>query len=157
MTTASHESLHEVLPVISNSNCAESLCPKGNLMSPILVVASTESRFRLAGILRQAGYAVAEADSGQSALKTAHSVSPELILMAIVMPDSNGLEVAAKLRRHLSSELPPIILLGSITPIGLDEEPLVSLVNGYLDIGASSDDLLATVRSHITTDVNQMH
>lgn len=126
-------------------------------MSPIFVVAPTEFRGRLVNILRQAGYAVAEADSGQSALKTARSVSPELILMAIVLPDINGLEVAAKLRQHQNSELPPIILLGSITPIGIDEEPLVSLVNGYLDIDASSEDLLATVRSHLTANNSPMH
>jgi CheY-like chemotaxis protein len=127
------------------------------LMSPILVVAPEEFRSRLVNILRQAGYAVAEADSGESALKTARSVSPELILMAIVMPDINGLEVAAQLKQHLSLELPPIILLGSITPIGIDEEPLASIVSGYLDIDASSDDLLATVRSHVTIDKQQMH
>jgi hypothetical protein len=54
-------------------------------------------------------------------------------------------------------ELPPIILLGSITPIGIDEEPLASLVNGYLDIQVSSDDLLATVRSHVTISNQQIH
>ena len=126
-------------------------------MSPILVVACTESRCRLVSILRQAGYVVAEADSGESALTTARTVCPELILMAIVMPDINGLEVAAKLRQHLNSETPSIILLGSITPIGIDEEPLVSLVDGYLNIDASSDDLLATVRSHLTTNNSQIH
>ena len=126
-------------------------------MSPILVVACTESRGRLVSILRQAGYVVAEADSGESALATARTVCPELILMAIVMPDINGLEVAAKLRQQLNSEMPPIILLGSITPIGIDEEPLVSLVDGYLDMGASSDDLLATVRSHLTTNNSRIH
>ena len=126
-------------------------------MSCILVVAPTESRNRLVKILREVGYTVAEADSGQDALKTASSVSPELILMAIVMPDINGLEVAAKLRQRLHSQLPPIILLGSIMPIGIDEEPLASLVNGYLDIDASSDDLLATVRSHITLNNHEMH
>lgn len=124
-------------------------------MSSILVVASKESRGRIAGILRQAGHTVGEADSGQSALTHVQSLSPELILMAIVMPDSNGLEVAAEMRQRLRSELPPIILLGSITPIGLNEEPLALLVDGYLDIDASSDDLLATVRSHLTTNVTK--
>jgi len=100
-------------------------------MSSILVVAATESRSRLVNILRQADYVVFEADSGESALSTARAVSPNLILMAIVLPDINGLEVAARLRHHLNPELPPVILLGSITPIGIDEEPLVSLVNGY--------------------------
>jgi CheY-like chemotaxis protein len=120
------------------------------MSSRILVVAPTESRGRLVGILRQAGYAVAEADSGQIALQTAISGPPQLILLAIVMPDLNGLEVAAKLRQHFDSEATPIILLGSITPIGIDEEPLTSLVNGYLNFDASSADLLATVQSHIT-------
>jgi two-component system cell cycle response regulator DivK len=119
-------------------------------MTRILVVAPTETRGRLVNILRQAGYAVAEADSAQSALKTARSLSPELILMAIVMPESNGLEVAASLRQQLNFELPPILLLGTITPIGIDEEPLASLVSGYLDIDVSSDDLLAAVQSHVT-------
>ncbi|MEN3330270.1 MAG: hypothetical protein V7638_5077 [Acidobacteriota bacterium] len=120
-------------------------------MPQILVVAASECRDRLAGILREAGYAVAEADSGESALAMARSVSPHLILMAIVIPDRNGLEVAASLRQYLNSELPPIILLGTITPIGIDEEPLASLVSGYLDIDVSSDDLLAAVQSHVTT------
>jgi CheY-like chemotaxis protein len=149
--------LKEILDVINVENYAPNTGPKGTLMSRILVVAPTESRTRLVNILREAGYAVAEADSGESALNTARSVSPELILMAIVMPDINGLEVAARLRQHLNSELPPIILLGSITPIGLDEEPLASLVNGYLDIDASSEDLLATVRSHVSIRNQQMH
>ncbi len=126
-------------------------------MSSILVVAATESRSRLVNILRQADYVVFEADSGESALSTARAVSPNLILMAIVLPDINGLEVAARLRHHLNPELPPVILLGSITPIGIDEEPLVSLVNGYLDIDASNDDLLATVQSYFISNETQMH
>ena len=134
----------------------KTFAPEEILMSCILVVASRESRNRLVNILRQAGYAVAEADSGPSALKTARAVCPELILMAIVMPDSNGLEIAASLRQHLNSQLPPIILLGAITPIGIDEEPLASLVDGYLDMDVSSDDLLAAVQSHVTMTDQQM-
>jgi len=119
-------------------------------MPSVLVVAATESRRRLVEILSRAGYVVAEADSGESALKIVDSDSPDLILMAIVMPDTNGLEVAATLRRNLNSETPPIILLGSIPPIGINDEPLASLVSGYLNIDASSSELLAMVRSKLT-------
>src|SRR5437868_4228783 len=84
------------------------------LMPCILVVATAELRHRLAAVLRQAGYSVAEADSEESALKTARYASPKLILMTIVMPNGNGLEVAARLRRSANGESPPpIILLGS--------------------------------------------
>jgi CheY-like chemotaxis protein len=118
-------------------------------MPRILVVAAAESRQRFGTILRQAGYSVAEADSEESALRVVDSNPPELILIAIVIPDSNGLEVAAALRRNVNSEGAPIILLGSVPPIGMNDEPLVSLVNGYLDIDASPDDVLAMVRSKL--------
>lgn len=122
------------------------------LMPSILVAADTESRRRLVDILFRAGYSVAEADSGESVLKTVGFVSPDLILMAIVMPDTNGLEVAAKLRRNQNSHSPPIVLLGSITPIGINDEPLASLISGYLDINVSPGDLLIMVRSKLATN-----
>lgn len=118
-------------------------------MPSILVVAAKESRRRLVDILLRAGYSVTEADSEEDVLKTISSVSPDLVLMAIVMPDINGLEVAAKLRRNLNSESPPIVLLGSMPPIGINDEPLASLVSGYLNIDASSHDLLSTVREKL--------
>ena len=120
-------------------------------MASILVVAATESRRRLVDILFGAGYSVAEAASEEDVLKLVSCASPDLVLMAIVMPDSNsnGLEVAAKLRRNFNSKSPPIILLGSMPPIGINDEPLVSLVSGYLNTGVSADDLLSTVRQKL--------
>lgn len=121
-------------------------------MPSILVVAAAQPRQRLVNILREAGYSVAEADSEESVLRLAGTVSPKLILMAIVMPHGNGLEVAARLRQNCNDDLPPIILLGSVTPIGLEEEPLASFVSGYLDIDAPSSDLLAAVRLQISPE-----
>ena len=118
-------------------------------MRSILVVAAIESRRRLADILFRAGYAVAEAESREGVLRTVRSGSPDLILMAIVMPDTNGLEVAAELRRNLNSNCPPVVLLGSITPVGINDQPLASLISGYLDINVSPDDLLLMVRSKL--------
>jgi len=121
-------------------------------MPSILVVAATESRRRLVDILFRAGYAVAEAYSREGVLGIVRSVSPDLILMAIVMPDTNGLEVAAELRRNLNSDCPPVVLLGSITPVGINDEPLASLISGYLDINVSPGDLLMMVQSKLATN-----
>ena len=121
-------------------------------MRPILVaVNAQESRDRLVEILAHAGYSVTQADSAKRALEISCNSLPVLILMAIVMPDLNGLEIAAKLRQILKSDSPPIILLGSIPPIGLNEEPLMSLVNGYLNIDVSAKSLLAAVRSQLSS------
>lgn len=122
-------------------------------MNPILVVVGVaDSRQRLVNILLQAGYNVAEADTGERALEFARAVSPTLIFMSIVMPDLTGLEIAAKLRQNADNGSPPIILLGTIPPIGINDEPLASFVTGYLNMDVSSSDLLATVRSHLSID-----
>jgi CheY-like chemotaxis protein len=119
-------------------------------VKPILVVAGVRAhRRRLAEVLAHAGYSVIKAQTGESALKLAQDIPPGLALIAIVMPDINGLEIAAQLHQSLGNESPPIILLGAIRPIGLEEEPLASLVSGYLNIDVSSSELLATVRSQL--------
>ena len=120
-------------------------------MSSILVVAATESRRRLVDILLGAGYSVVEAASEEDVLKAVSYVSLDLVLMAIVMPDSNGLELAAKLRRNFSSKSLPIVLLGSMPPVGINDEPLASLVTGYLNTDVSAGDLLRSVRQTLAS------
>jgi CheY-like chemotaxis protein len=112
-------------------------------MRPILVVGDDQVRRRFAAILLRKGYEVVEAESGEIAIDLAPSLLPEVVLMAIVLPRLNGLETAARLRTISTLQALSIILLGSVVPIGLDDEPLASLIDGYLSIDASPDELLA--------------
>lgn len=119
-------------------------------MRPILIVVSAqETRSRFAKTLSQAGYEVAEADSSESALKLASSLQPRLVLIGIVMPGLNGLQTAVRLRELLSPESVDIIVVGSLPPIGLEQEPLASLVNGYLSSDVPPDELLEYVSKHV--------
>jgi len=77
--------------------------------------------------------------------------------MAIVMPEGNGLVTAAKLRRLPEFSSLPIILLGSVPPIGMNDEPLSSLVNGYLNIDVPASDLLATVNRQLSINNHCEH
>jgi CheY-like chemotaxis protein len=113
---------------------------------PVLMVVGA-SQSHLPEILSQAGYKVVEAESGERALELAPFVSPDVILMAIVLPQLNGLQTAARLRKLLGPQTGSIILLGSLPPIGMDDEPLASLIDGYLSMDASPDDVLACVSS----------
>ena len=120
-------------------------------MKPILVVVNApESRRRLVEILVHAGHSVMETDSGERAIQLACHISPALILLAIVMPDLNGLEIEARVRSSLKSESPPIILLGTMPPIGMHDEPLNSLVSGYVNIDVPAENLLAAVSSQLS-------
>jgi CheY-like chemotaxis protein len=119
-------------------------------LNPILVVAGAKAcRQRLVQVLVHAGYHVVEAETGRTALSIAEHSAPKLILIAIVMPDIGGLEIAAQLQENFGREAPPIILLGALPPIGLNDEPLASLVSGYLNMDVSPVELLATVQSQL--------
>jgi len=114
-------------------------------MRPILVVGGHQIRQRFGNILSQTGYEVVQAESGEAAIDLVPSLLPEVVLIAILLPDLNGLETAARLRTLSKLQPVSIILLGSIPPVGLDVEPLASLIDGYLSADATSDELLECV------------
>ncbi len=61
--------------------------------------------------LKQAGYSIATAVDGAEALKKARSQPPDLILLDIMMPEMDGLEVCKILRREPATAKVPIIML----------------------------------------------
>ncbi|MBI5651849.1 MAG: response regulator transcription factor [Chloroflexi bacterium] len=75
------------------------------------------------------GYAVALAYDGEMAVRAAQSECPDLVVLDLMMPKRNGMEVLGEIRRHGNT---PVIML---TALG-DEEHIVNA----LEIGA--DDYL---------------
>lgn len=117
-------------------------------MKSILMIVREDMRTRLAEIFSDAGYRAITADSTDDALHLAISTSPDLVLLAIVMPEMNGLQTAARMRSLPGSKDIPIVLLGALPPLGIEEEPLASLVDGYLGWDAPAEDLLACVTKY---------
>lgn len=61
--------------------------------------------------LEQAGYQVITAADGASALEAAQREVPDLIILDIMLPEMDGLEVCRQLRRESSSATTPIMML----------------------------------------------
>jgi len=61
--------------------------------------------------LRQAGYSVATAADGEEALKKAKATLPALIVLDLMLPEIDGMEVCKLLRRDASTAGIPIIML----------------------------------------------
>ena len=61
--------------------------------------------------LEQAGYRVLTAADGKSALEAARSESPDLIILDIMLPGMDGLEVCRQLRRESTTATTPIVML----------------------------------------------
>lgn len=78
----------------------------------ILVVDDEPDALELVAFnLRQAGYEVAAAEDGAEALEKARATLPHLIVLDVMLPEMNGLEVCKILRRDPATARIPIIML----------------------------------------------
>ena len=118
--------------------------------SRILVVDDITRNLQVVGtMLRQAGYGVMPATSGAEALVGARAQPPDLILLDLMMPEMDGLEVCRRLKADpLTQQIPVIFLTAS--------NEMEHLVNGF-EAGAvdyitkpfNAPELLARVRTHL--------
>ncbi len=114
----------------------------------ILVVDDDAEVVELLGFnLKNAGFAVGTARDGLEALKKAYSVSPDLILLDLMMPELDGLAVCEILRRNPVTASIPIIML---TAVSTEFGRLAGLESGatdYVSKPFSPRELVSRVRS----------
>jgi CheY-like chemotaxis protein len=97
----------------------------------VLIVEDNEHlRNIYASILRFSGYEIVEAESGTDAIEKAASAQPHLILLDLVLPDMNGIEVARSIKRNQRSAHIPII---GCSAFSIGEEREDSLAAGMVD------------------------
>ncbi|MGA2867110.1 MAG: response regulator [Verrucomicrobiota bacterium] len=65
--------------------------------------------------LKQAGFAIGTASDGVEALKKARSVSPDLILLDLMLPELDGFAVCEILRRDPATASVPIIMVTAVS------------------------------------------
>jgi two-component system phosphate regulon response regulator PhoB len=81
-------------------------------MPKILVVDDEPDALEVLGFnLKNAGYEVTTADDGDAALKKARQQLPDLILLDLMLPEVDGLEVCKLLRRDPATSAIPIIMV----------------------------------------------
>ena len=97
--------------------------------------------------LDQEGYAVNEADSGEKALERAAATRPALIILDLMLPGTDGLEVCRRLRTDDTLREVPVIML---TAKGTEVDRILGLELGaddYITKPFSPRELVARVRA----------
>jgi DNA-binding response OmpR family regulator len=97
--------------------------------------------------LEQAGYQVTTAIDGASALEAARRETPDLVILDIMLPEMDGLEVCRLLRREDNTATTPIMML---TAKGEEIDKVVGLEVGaddYVTKPFGRRELLARVRA----------
>jgi DNA-binding response OmpR family regulator len=63
-------------------------------------------------ILQREGFKVETAEDGEEALKKARSRNPDLILLDLMLPKSNGMEIVRELQEEETRNIPIVIMTG---------------------------------------------
>jgi DNA-binding response OmpR family regulator len=86
------------------------------MQKKILVVDDDVEMVDLLGFsLKQAGFAIGTAMNGIEALKKTRSISPDLVLLDLMLPELDGFAVCEILRRDPGTASLPIIMLTALS------------------------------------------
>ena len=81
---------------------------------------------------QQAQFTVLQASDGQSGLAVALKENPEMILLDILMPNMDGLEMLEKLRKDKKGKSIPVILLTNLGDMEYISQSVKLGISGYL-------------------------
>lgn len=97
--------------------------------------------------LKHEGYEVAIAKNGNEAIEVAKSFKPDLVILDIMMPGKNGLEVCNLLRMQPAFKETLIIFLSALSDEGTEVKGLESGADDYITKPVSPKVLLSKVNA----------
>jgi two-component system cell cycle response regulator len=99
----------------------------------------------LEGILASEGYECARAQDGPEALAAVGASPPDLILLDLMMPGMNGLEVCQRLKGDPATADIPVIVVTAMGQIATKESALVGGADDFVAKPVRAEDLRARV------------
>ncbi|HSJ08372.1 MAG TPA: response regulator, partial [Longimicrobiales bacterium] len=105
--------------------------------APVLVVEDDPtSRLLLRRMLEQQGLPVHEAENGRAAIDALATITPQLMLLDLMMPEMDGFEVVARMRAHPEWRAIPIIVVTAKDLTAEDTRRLSGAVERVFSKGA---------------------
>jgi CheY-like chemotaxis protein len=104
----------------------------------------------LSDVLSKRGYEIVTASNGKEGLERARETQPDLILLDIIMPVMDGLEMLRTLREDEEGRAIDVVLLTNVS----DNEKLAEALEiGAFDYLVKSDHTIDTITEAITAKV----
>lgn len=108
-----------------------------------------ENRLLVRRILVAEGYEVLEAGNASEAIDILSTITPDLILMDINMPDIDGYTLTARLKANPSYKGIPILAITANVTAAAKERSQQAGFNGYIEKPLDIDSFLEKIQHHL--------
>jgi DNA-binding response OmpR family regulator len=126
------------------------------MAAKILIVDDDLQSLKLIGLmLQRRGYTIVAACGGAQGLAKAESDQPDLVILDVMMPDIDGLEVCRKLRSQPSTRHIPIVMLTARTLVRDKLDGIRVGIDDYLTKPIHPNDLAARVDAVLQRSARQ--
>jgi putative two-component system response regulator len=116
----------------------------------ILVVDDEDRNLRLMELLLTSfGYDVITASNGEEALEKVHDISPDVILLDVMMPKIDGFEVAKRLKGEEGTKIIPVVMVTALNEVEDRVKALEAGADDFLNKPVDKTELRARVQSLI--------
>jgi DNA-binding response OmpR family regulator len=118
------------------------------MSSTILIVEDEITTLKLIKIvLQREGYHIATATSGSEGLRKVEEISPDLVILDILLPGMDGFQVCQYLRKNPQTENLPVIMFSSLDRPVDQRHAYLAGSDDYLIKPVRMTDLLDKVRA----------
>lgn len=125
-------------------------------MPTILIAEDNEDlRAMLREFLVANGYRVLEAADGREAVEAAVRERPDLSLMDLGLPGTDGLTAVAEIRRHVSAAEMPVLMVSAYDRIEYRTEAISTGCSGFITKPVDPVSLLKTIELMLRHDVGE--
>ncbi len=108
-----------------------------------------ENRILVRRVLQASGFKIVEAEDGMQGIQIAQDLTPDLILMDINLPEMDGYEVTARLKKLKHLKGVPIVAMTANVMKGDREKTLEAGCDGYIQKPIDVDLLPGQIRNFL--------
>lgn len=121
----------------------------------VLVVDDEIGALTLIGImLERGGFGVMKAKDADTALTTLRDATPDLIILDVMMPGMDGIELCQVIRERPQTQRTPVLILSARGDAEMIIRGIEAGANDYLPKPILHHDLVSKVRSMLGQDVS---
>ena len=131
------------------------MLPAENDKSRVLIVDDESGNIKILSNVLAQDYALSVATNGKQALEIARVQSPDIILLDMVMPEMDGIEVCEALKASGKTKDIPVIFVTSMSDTANEERGLDAGAVDYISKPISPPIVKARVRIHIQNYLSQ--